>query len=72
MDKYNNPRYVRNLEAKLARATGALARATEALKGVKLMLDTELKDYHVEPWAERVCGALAFITTKPGGDHVDA
>lgn len=41
----------------------------EALKGVAIMLNTELEGYEQEPWAQRVRAALAHEPQAKGGSN---
>lgn len=45
----------------VARRFNALVAAVAALKGVSIMLNTELAKYESEPWAQRVRAALALV-----------
>jgi hypothetical protein len=45
-------------EKKIAALTQRIARLEGALRGVAIMLNTELERYESEPWAQRVRAAL--------------
>lgn len=49
------------LAVQIVRDHSALDVAIPALKGVAIMLNTELARYESEPWAQRVRAALALV-----------
>src|SRR5689334_22951264 len=50
--------------AQIVRDHSAVPKLVEALKGVAIMLNTELEKYDSEPWAKRVHAALASTQEK--------
>lgn len=58
------PGEAERIAARIARDHSAVPKLIEALKGVAIMLNTELERYESEPWAQRVRAALADSDTQ--------